>query len=364
MHTVTYRELVAHTEEILIKGFGYSKEQAQITAEVLVEADSRGIPSHGVARLAFYRMNLKRGFAHPEGMPETVHETPVSLVIDGHSGVGPHIAKYAMDRCIEKAKSIGTCTCVVKNSNHYGIAGYWAELAGKAGCTGMAMTNTRKCCIVTNGKERLLGTNPIACAVPGEKDDMFLLDMATPVVAHGKVEVYDRRNKTMPIGWVVDEDGVDTGDATYIEELFKTRDSSLGGHLFLGGRGEEQGGHKGYGLGMMVELLCSALPLGRWSPETFTEPGKGSGITHYFTVTDLNIFGDASAIRSRVSSMLDSVRKSEKADGCDRIYTHGEKESEARVQSLENGIELDDATWSLLKGYCDEFDITPPVEKL
>ncbi len=361
MHIVTYDALFRHTMEILEKGLGYPRPQAETTAWVLVEADARGVPSHGVARLQFYRQNVKGGFAFPEAEPEVVHETPVSLVIDGHSGVGAHIAKFAMDACIRKAYATGTCSCVVRNSNHYGMAGLWAERAAQEKCLGMAMTNTRKCCIVTFGKERLLGTNPIAVAVPGQGEEIFLLDMATPVVAHGKVEVYDRRKKPMPLGWAVDETGKTTDDASHLEELFK-EESPWGGHLFLGGEGETLGGHKGYGLGLMVDLFCSAFSLGRWSPQTFQNPGTGSGITHYFAVTSLDVYGDAEGIRREVSRILQEVRSSAKAEGQERIYIHGEKESESRQRSLKEGISLDEATWKILGEYAREFGVTPLAE--
>ncbi len=355
---VSYDRLMDHVVSVLEKGLGYSPSQARITAEVLVEADARGVPSHGVARIAFYRSNLKGGFAFTDREPVVVHETPVSLVVDGRSGIGPSIAAFSVDRCVDKALESGICTCVVRDSNHYGMAGLWAERAARRGCMAVAMTNTRKCCIVTFGKERLLGTNPIAVAIPGKGDDMFLLDMATPVVAHGKVEVYDRRKKPMPMGWVVDENGRGTTDATHIEGLFKG-ESSMGGHLFLGGEGEELGGHKGYGLGLMVELMCSALSMGRWSPETFSEPGTGSGITHYFSVSRMDLFGDEDEIRDKVSSIMDSVRSSEKAEGHDRIFVHGDKEREAREGSLREGIELDQATVDMFKVYSEKFGLAP-----
>ncbi len=133
----------------------------------------------------------------------------------------------------------------------------------------------------------------------------------------------------------------------------------MGGHLFLGGEGEELGGHKGYGLGLMVELMCSALSMGRWSPETFSEPGTGSGITHYFSVSRMDLFGDEDEIRGKVSSIMDSVRSSEKAEGQDRIFVHGDKEREARERSLREGIELDQATVDMFKIYSEKFGLAP-----
>jgi len=353
MKSIALNDLEKLTSSIL-KGLGYPEKQAEITAKVLVEADARGIPSHGVARLAFYRNNIKGGFAFPENEPETVFETPLSVVVDGHSGIGPYIAQKAMEKCIEKAEKSGAAFASVRNSNHFGIAGYWAEMAANRDMIGMAFTNTRKCGIATYGRERLLGTNPIAFAFPTSEKEPFLLDMATTTVAHGKIEVYDRRDREMPLGWAVDENGQGTTDAHRIEELFATHDS-LGAQLFLGGEGELLGGHKGYGLGLMVELLSSALSLGRWSKQTFE--GEGAGITHFFGVISLDLFGTGEKIRDHAASILEEIRQSEKTVDQERIYIHGEKEAECRKRALDHGISIDEATWSLLKELSSEFSL-------
>ena len=351
--TYTYDELTRLTAEILAKIYGYSAAEAGITAEVLVEADARGIPSHGVSRLDFYMANLKGGFTKPGAQPEAVYQTPCSLVVDGHAGVGPYVTAWAVEKMLDKARAAGSGFCAVRNSNHYGIAGYWAERCAAAGMVGMAFTNTRACGIPTFGSERVLGTNPIAVAIPeadvaGDGSGVFLLDIATTTVAHGKVEVYDRRKKPMPEGWAVDENGCGTTDATAFEKLFYAN-PRFGGHLFLGGEGEESGGHKGFGLGLLVELLCSGLSLGVSSQYTF-QPGSGSGTTHFFACFRLDLFGPAPEIRAHIHEILQNVRDSRKAAGHERIYIHGEKESEARKSALEHGISLDDATCGLLEG--------------
>lgn len=347
MKTVQYDELLALTDEILIRVFGYSVEEAAITARVLVEADARGIPSHGVSRLDFYQKNLAGGFAKKGVQPEIVWETPSSLVIDGHDGVGTYIANFAVQETISKARHSGCAFCAVRNSNHYGIAGFWAERIAAYDMVGSAFTNTRTCAIPTFGRERVLGTNPLAVALPEEAGRGFLLDMATTTVAHGKVEVYDRRSKPMPPGWAVDENGLGTTDASAFEKVFY-ENPRYGGHLFLGGEGEEGGGHKGFGLGLLVELLCSGLSLGMSSLETFA-PGKGSGITHFFGAIRLDLFGPPKALKRHIKSILDTIRQGQKAPGQDRIYIHGEKESEARERALREGITLDDATCILLE---------------
>ncbi|MDR2602256.1 MAG: Ldh family oxidoreductase [Spirochaetaceae bacterium] len=350
--TYSYNELADLTVKILTKLYGYSQKEAEITALVLVEADARGIPSHGVSRLDFYSSNLKGGFCKPGSKPEIVHETPCSLVVDGHDGVGPYISKWAVEKMLAKADGALAAFCSVRNSNHFGIAGYWAEQAALRGMVGLAFTNTRACGIPTYGRERLIGTNPIAAAIPekyenGKISDMFLLDIATTTVAHGKIEVYDRRKKTMPNGWAVDETGKGTTDATAFEKLFYSN-PRLGGHLFLGGEGEESGGHKGYGLGLLVELLCSGLSLGAGSMDTF-KAGCGGGITHFFACFSLALFGRPQEIMAHIHSILQTIRNSEKAEGESRIFIHGEKEAEAKERALKNGVELDAATRDMLE---------------
>jgi LDH2 family malate/lactate/ureidoglycolate dehydrogenase len=294
----SYDDLLKLTRNILSRRYNYSDKEADITARVLVEADARGIPSHGVSRLDFYGKNIAGGFARAGEEPTIAHETPCSLVVDGHDGVGPYISEWSVKRLLDKAHQTGSAFCAVRNSNHFGIAGYWAELIAKNDMIGMAFTNTRTCGIPTFGRERVLGTNPIAVAIPESPENgygIFLLDMATTTVAHGKIEVYDRRKKPMPEGWAVDENGKGTKDATAFEHLFY-HNERYGGHLFLGGEGEESGGHKGYGLGLLVELLCSGLSLGASSLHTF-QKGQGSGITHFFSAMRLDLFGEADALK-------------------------------------------------------------------
>jgi LDH2 family malate/lactate/ureidoglycolate dehydrogenase len=352
---VGYNELKAATARILER-FGYPAAHADITAEVLVEADARGVPSHGVARLEFYEKNVKGGFAVPTAEPTIVHETPISLVVDGNNGVGAHVSDFTMKRCIEKAAKTGAGFGAVRNSNHFGMAGLWAEKAAAKDQIGMAFTNTRICSIPTFGRQRILGTNPVCFAIPQEGPIPFMVDMATTTVAHGKIEVYERRDQDMPLGWVVDEKGKGTTDTKAFQKLFWSTCPD-GGHLFLGGEGEDSGGHKGFGLGLLVDLLSAGLSLGRWSLHTFETKGKGSGIAHFFGAIKLDIFGDAAQIKKHVASILDEVRSSHKAEGQDRIYIHGEKEAEARARALKAGIEIDEETCLLFEKYGKQFEI-------
>ena len=350
---VSYDTLWAYSAKVLEK-MGYPKEQADVTARVLVEADARGVFSHGVARIGWYQSNIDKGFAFPKELPEIVHETPLSLVVDGHNGIGAYIAQFTMTRVVEKAEGAGAAFAAVRNSNHFGMAGIWAEMAAEKGFIGMAFCNTRICAIPTFGRERILGTNPICFAIPSAGKTHFILDMATTTVAHGKVEVYERRKKPMPIGWAVDEFGVDTTDTNHFQKLFRS-DQPDGGHLFLGGAGEELGGHKGYGLGLFVDVLCAGMSLGAWSRDTFSP--KGAGIAHFFGAVRTDLFGDPGQIAGHVESILDEVRKSAKARDQERIYIHGEKEAESRADSIVNGIALDEATWKMFDDYAAKFGL-------
>lgn len=361
MKNISYDHLIQLTESILTQGFGYNQAEAAITAKVLVEADARGIPSHGVSRLAFYRKNLDGNFAKPGSEPEIVWQTPCSLVVDGHDGVGPYVSDWCLKRIVEMAHTTGTAFCAVRNSNHYGIAGWWAEEIARHDMIGMAFTNTYPAGVPTHGRQRLMGTNPIAVAIPEAGGQMFLLDMATTTVAHGKVEVYDRRQKPMPYGWVVDENGQNTSDATAFEKVFFSM--NYGGHLYLGGEGEECGGHKGFGLGLLVELLCSGLSLGLSSMQVY-QPNQGGGITHFFGAMRMDLFGEPESIKKHITSILDDVRNSTKIEGRDRIYTHGQKETEAREASLRDGVYLDQATRDYLGGLISEFKLTDPSGQL
>ena len=354
---IAYGALLSYSARVLEK-LGYPKEQAGVTARVLVEADARGVSSHGVARIAWYQSNIEKGFAFPEALPEIVHETPLSLVVDGHNGIGTYIAKFTMPRVVEKARSSGAGFGAVRNSNHFGMAGIWAEMAAKEGFIGMAFCNTRICAIPTFGRERILGTNPVCFAIPSAGKTHFMLDMATTTVAHGKVEVYERRNKPMPLGWAVDEHGVDTTDTQHFQMLFRS-DMPDGGHLFLGGAGEELGGHKGYGLGLFVDVLCAGMSMGAWSRDTFSE--KGAGITHFFGAIRTDLFGNPREISAHVESILKQVRESAKAKGRKRIFIHGEKEAEKRQESMAEGIALDRATWQMFDDYAVKFGL-PKLE--
>jgi L-2-hydroxycarboxylate dehydrogenase (NAD+) len=255
---------------------------------------------------------------------------------------------------LEKTKNVGAGFGAVRNSNHYGMAALWSEMAPARGYIGMSFCNTRICSIVTFGRDRILGTNPISIAIPSSGKTHFVLDMATTTVAHGKIEVYERLNKPMPIGWVVDEQGRDTTDTIAFQKIY--REKKTGGHLFLGGAGEELGGHKGYGLGLFVDLLCAGMSMGAWSRDTFVVNG-GARVAQFFGAMRTDLFGNPSEIADHVEEILKGVRESAKAEGRTRIYIHGEKEIEKRAKSIAEGISLDETEWKMLDYYAGKFGL-------
>jgi LDH2 family malate/lactate/ureidoglycolate dehydrogenase len=337
---------------MLEKGLKYPRESAEITAKVLVEADARGHASHGVARVRMYHDEVTKGLNHPEATAEVVHETPISLVISGNSAPGFPTSKFAVERTIEKAEANGTCMTAVRTSCHFGMAGYWAEQMADRGLIGWSFTNTLRASIPLFGRERLLGTNPICVAIPTGRKPHFMLDMATTTVALGKIEVAARRSGVMPIGWAVGENGKDTQNAEEIAKISRFDQSPYGGQLFLGGATETLGGHKGYGMGLLIELLTAGLSLGTPGYNSYQ---KACDINHYFQATRMDLFGDAKQIQNHVASIIDRIKDSPKAEGQERIYIHGEKEFENREKSLKEGIWLDPATWQRLDEYADMF---------
>lgn len=351
---VSYDKLRSFMARMLETGLGYPADVAEISSAALVEADARGHASHGVARIMMYTDEIDQGQCNPNGKPEILHETPISLVVHGHQAPGFAASRFAMEQTMEKAKKSGTCMTVVRESCHFGMAGFWAEKAADEGMMGIAFTNTLAAGIPLFGKERLLGTNPICVAIPIGSTPHFMLDMATTTVAIGKVEVQARRGGVMPLGWAVDQTGTDTTDAVTVAEIGRYNTSPYGGLLYLGGAGEILGGHKGYGLGLLVELLTAGLSLGTPSYDTYQ---KSCGICHYFQATSLDLFGDREKIQDHLSAILGRIAGSPKAEGQERIYIHGEKEHERREKSMREGVYLDPATWDRLDKYADRFGV-------
>ena len=319
--------------------FGFNEAESKIITDVLLLSDLYGIESHGMQRMYRYYKSIQKGMIHPENKGEVVHETPVSAVIDGQDGMGQVIGHKAMEMAIAKAKATGIGMVVVRNSNHYGIAGYYAKMACDQGLLGLSCTNTNAIMVPTYGRMAMLGTNPIAVAMPAEPYDFFF-DAATTVVTRGKLEVYNKKGEPLHDGWALNKDGHPSNDAADVLDNIAAHNG--GGIMPLGGRTEDTGSHKGYGWAMVCELFSSILSMGTTSDLT-GKGGKG-GICHGFMAIDPKIFGDAEAIKAHMSKYLETLRNSPKADGQDKIYTHGEKEIAAKAHMLANGVPVNDNT--------------------
>lgn len=329
--------------------FGFSKEDSGIIRDVLLLADLYGIESHGMQRMVRYHKGLEKGTIHLDAKPEVVFETPVSAVIDGHNGMGQLISAFAMEKAIEKAKKTGIGVVTVRESNHFGIAGYYAKMASDQGLLGMACTNSEAIMVPTFGKKAMLGSNPIAVAMPADPYPFFF-DCSTTVVTRGKLEMYNKMNKPLLEGWALDQNGHESTEAPLV--LSNIVGKNGGGIMPLGGDSEVNGSHKGYGFGMLCELFSSIFSLGVTSDQCCTFKDK-TGICHGFIAMDPAIFGDADKIREHLSNYLQTLRESPKADGQERIYTHGEKEVAAEKERRENGIQVNDNTMVELKELCD-----------
>ena len=331
--------------------FGFSTEESNTIKDVLLMSDLYGIESHGMQRMVRYHKGIEKGTIHPEAKPEIVFETPVSAVIDGHHGMGQLISAYAMETAIQKAKTAGVGVVTVRNSNHFGIAGYYAKMACDAGLMGMACTNSEAIMVPTFGRKAMLGSNPIAVAMPADPYDFFF-DCSTTVVTRGKLEMYNKMGKPLPNGWALDKDGKGSNNAPDVLKNIVAKNG--GGIMPLGGSEETSGSHKGYGYGMLCEIFSSILSLGITSNYCCTPNVKGgTGICHGFMAIDPNIFGDAEAIRKHLSAYLEDLRQSPKADGQPRIYTHGEKEIAAMEKCRQEGIPVNDNTMREVQDLCN-----------
>lgn len=321
------------------KAMGYNEDESKIISDVLLTSDLYGIESHGISRIIRYSKTVEKGLVDTSAKAEIIKETPVSCVIDAHKCMGQLASHLAMEKAIEKAKTTGVGISVVRNSNHYGIAGYYAKMACNEGLMGLCMTNSEAIMVPTYARKAALGSNPLAIAFPAEPYD-FLFDASTTVVTRGKLEIYNKKGEPVPDGWALDAKGSATNDAQDV--LLNIANKRGGGITPLGGLTEVLGGHKGYGYGMLVEIFCSILSGGSTSNHTFE--GNSTGICHSFIAINPDIFGNRDEIKARFSKFLQELRDMPLAENAERIYTHGEKEVEAMEYNLANGILINDVT--------------------
>ncbi|MHA1200018.1 MAG: Ldh family oxidoreductase [Candidatus Heimdallarchaeaceae archaeon] len=338
--TIPLDELYNFMKDVFI-GLGYPEEQAIVSADILIEADLRGITSHGVQRLKYYFVRVKAE-QHLVADYEILKDEAATAVIDGNHGNGHFISYKAMEMAIEKAKKYGVGMVVVRNSTHYGIAGYYPLMAIKKGCLGITGTNARPAVAPTFGGEPMLGTNPLTFGFPTDEEFPFVLDCATSIIQRGKVEIAARDGTPLQEGVVIDrETGNSRTDAAQLLKDFVENKAAL---LALGGAGEELSGHKGYGYSVVVEILSAALQNGVFLKDLSGLDKDGNKahfrVGHFFIAIDPSFFLGLDIFKKVAGNICRGLRKSDKLPDAIRIYTAGEKEFEAEKEVRNKGVPI------------------------
>jgi len=337
---------------------GMSSADAEITARVLAAADARGIPSHGVGRLWRYLGGLDKGVMKLDTEPSVIKESPNSIVIDARGVMGPPVSYRTMEKTLDKAEEQGMAFACVRDSNHFGIAGYYAMMALERDMIGFTMTNTAALGVPIFGRDVMFGTNPISVAVPSDEEIPYCLDMSTTVVSRGKIEVYNREEKTLPQGWAVNERGLGASDPSDLLEKMLMR--AGGGILPLGGEGEMFGGHKGFGLAVLVDILCAVLSGADFGPGVADSEATSARVSHFFGAMKISRFRDPGLFKADMDQMLRQLREARPAEGQDRVYYAGLKEAESEKKSEEQGVHLSDKVWTQITGFGKELGIGEP----
>ena len=347
---------------------GVPTEDARLCADVLLESDRHGIESHGCNRFKpIYIDRIKSGILNPVTKIDILKETPTTAVLDANDGMGMVASKKAMDMCIEKAHKYGMGMVAVRNSSHYGIAGYWTGLAAKENMIGISGTNARPSVAPTFGVENMLGTNPLTFSMPTDEPFPFTLDCATSVIQNGKIEYYARINHDTPKGLVISREGEELTDSAEILKKIRSQQAALAP---LGGFGETTGGYKGYGYSTVVEILSAALQSGLFLKALDGKDEEGKirpyHLGHFFIAIDTEAFMGAEAFKKTCGDILRDLRGSEKAPGQERIYTAGEKEYDVWMYRKDKGVPVTEAVQKEFIGLRDEFGLTQfkfPFEK-
>ncbi len=339
--TLSYKQLFNFVYQVFLK-MRCSEEHAVLATRVLLSADMRGVDSHGVARLSGYvrLWEAKRINARPN--IRVVHETPSTAVVDGDAGLGLVVAPFAMQVAIEKAEKAGTGWVAVKNSNHFGIAGYHAMMALDNNMIGIAMTNASAIVAPTFSVERMLGTNPIAVAIPAHQEPPFVADFASTTASNGKLEILQRKNEEAPVGWVQDANGQSTTNANALKE---------GGALLPLGGDREHGSHKGYALGSIVDIFSAVLggaSYGPWAPPfpayvPVPENMPGEGLGHFLGAMRVDAFRPLAEFKEHIDNWIKRFRKAKPAPGHEKVLIPGDAEREMEIIRSKNGIPLFDS---------------------
>lgn len=344
------------TQQVFEK-IGCPPEEAALAADCLNQADLRGVDSHGVARLSGYVRLWEKNRLNASPQMKIVHETPSTAVLDADLALGLVSGPKAMRIAMDKARQVGSGWVAVKNSNHYGIAGYHAMLALEEDMIGISMTNASPLVSPTFSKSRFLGTNPIAVAIPAQEEPPFVMDMATTTVANGKLEVLQRKGEDAPLGWAQDKDGRPTTDAFALKK---------GGAMLPLGGDREHGSHKGYCLGAMVDIFSAVLSganYGPWVPPfvAFLDPPAnpvGDGIGHFFGAFRIDAFRPAKDFKEHMDNWIRTFRTAEPVNTGDETLIPGDPERLLTQERLANGIPVQQAVIEDLENLASKFELT------
>lgn len=334
----SYEHLSTFTENVFIR-MGCPAGEAKLAAAVLLSADLRGIDSHGVARLSGYVRLWEAGRINATPDIRIVHESPSTAVVDGDSGLGLVVAPFAMQVAIDKACNAGTGWVSVRNSNHFGIAGYHAMKALEHDMIGMAMTNASPLVAPTFATERMLGTNPIAVAIPAKDQPAFVADFATTTAANGKLEILQRKEQEAPLGWIQDKAGTPSTNPNELKS---------GGALLPLGGDREHGSHKGYCLGAIVDIFSAVLSganYGPWAPPFVSflplppDP-VGKGLGHFFGAMRVDAFRPADEFKDHMDTWISRFRNATPVEGQEKVLIPGDPEREMEADRRISGIPL------------------------
>ena len=341
-----------------LQKMGVPGEDAKIIADVLITSDKWGVRSHGVAHLKMYHERMKNGLQLPVTNWKVVKDTSTTAVMDGGNGMGMVVGYHAMQLAIQKARQFGLGAVAVRNSSHYGVAGYYPLMAVREGLVGLSVTNAHPSTAPTFGTEPMLGTNPIAVAAPTDEEFPYMYDAATSVVPRGKIEVAARTGKPIPEGWVVNKEGVSVTDSSTMIAEMNQGNVAL---LPLGGFRELMGGHKGYGLATMVEVFSAAFQNGAYLSMLHDTDHNGNPqflrIGHFFLAIDVEHFIPLDEFKHITGNIMRELRASRKGKEGTRIYTAGEKEFYTTHRIMTDGVEIPPGVQKGLSHLVKELDI-------
>ena len=326
----------------VFRAWGMSDAHAATTAEIMLETDLRGVDSHGISMLPGYDREFRSGRLNMRPVFKTVREGPATALIDADASLGHPVSVHAMSLAVDKCRSTGVAAVSVFNSHHFGAAGCYSRIAAERGVIGMVTSATRGVTMVpTFAAEPVLGTNPLAFAAPAKRNPPFQLDMATTTVAAGKVKVHKLNHRPLPPGWVVDGNGQPVTDA---EEAFRyVFERKEGGITPLGGP-RDLGGHKGYGLAVLVHILGGTLSGGSFSPirNRTQRPSDPHNIGHFFLAIDPRAFRPDGEFEDDLDQVIDVLHHAKRVDPAQPVLVAGDPEMATRVERLQKGVPIPD----------------------